>query len=368
MLRMVKAWQTELGDAYALGLVRMALGLMIFWQTFGAARELQTVGYFGDAFHIPFVPESCVPSRLVYTAILATTLLLAALATVGHWGRAALGASALLGLYVLLCDRIQFHHNRYALFLFAGILSLSPCDRSLLLLEGPETVASRVAPLWAQRLAQAQLSIVYLASGCGKFLDTDWRNGLVLADRLARHAQEAIDKGIPRGLLEWLGSPDVASALAKLAIATEIFLAIGLWMRRTRVYALWWGVMFHLTIELTSRVELFTWLTFTIYVLFTTPDVHARKVFFDPSRAKGVVYARLVRLFDWLARFEVVPWQPDDLKTGHTIVVVRRDGTRATGIRAFAMIARCVPVLFPLWAPLALVASFTKAGDANVGA
>jgi hypothetical protein len=42
---------------------------------------------------------------------------------------------------------------------------------------------------------------------------------------------------------------------------------------------------------------------------------------------------------------------------------VRRDGTTATGIRGVAMLARCLPALFPLWAPLALVASFTKRGD-----
>jgi hypothetical protein len=365
MLRLVKAWQTELGDAYVLGLVRMVLGLLIFWQTLGAARQLLSVGYFGDAFHVPFIPEAWVASRLVYTTILAAMLVFAALATVGHRGRIALGACAVFGIYVLLCDRLQFHHNRYSLFLFAGILSLSPCDRSFLILDGTETPAARIAPLWAQRLAQAQLSLIYIASGCGKFKDDDWRNGLVLADRLARHTQEAIDKGTPHWLMEWLANPGTASALAKLAIATELFLSVGLWMRRTRVYALWWGVMFHLAIELTSQVELFTWLTLTIYALFATPDVHARKLFFDPSRPKGAVYARLVRLFDWLARFDIEPWQPDRLKTGHSLVVVRRDGTRATGIRAFAMIARCLPILFPLWAPIAFVASFTRAGEAS---
>jgi hypothetical protein len=49
-------------------------------------------------------------------------------------------------------------------------------------------------------------------------------------------------------------------------------------------------------------------------------------------------------------------------------VIVRRDGSRATGIRALAMVARCVPLLFPLWAPLALLASFTKGGEASASA
>ena len=105
-----------------------------------------------------------------------------------------------------------------------------------------------------------------------------------------------------------------------------------------------------------------------IYALFVTPDVGARKLFFDPSRAKGVILSRLVILLDWFARFEVKPWEPDRLKKGHVIVVVRRDGSRATGVRALAMVARCVPLLFPLWAPLALLASFTKGGEASARA
>jgi hypothetical protein len=368
MRAFIKAWQTELGDAYLLGLVRMILGVFIFWEALGWARELASVGYFGDVFHLAFIPEWGVASRTVYTGILATMLVLAVLAAVGHRARMALGLSALLGMYVLLCDRMQFHHSRYALFCFAGLLSLSPCDRSFLIAGGPESPAGRIGPLWAQRLAQLQVSIIYLASGAAKLVDGDWRDGLVLADRLARHSDEAIARGVPAGLMEWLASPLTSSAIAKLAIASELFLAIGLWPKRTRIYALWWGVMFHLAIELTSKVEIFTWLMLTMYALFASPDVHARKLFFDPSRPKGAVYAHLVLLLDWLARFEVVPWQPDALRTGHSLVVVRRDGSRATGIRAFAMVTRCVPLLFPLWAPVALVASFTKAGEASARA
>jgi hypothetical protein len=360
-----KAWLIELGDTYALGLVRALLGGMVFWEALGWARELALRGYFGDVFHLPFIPEACVPSRLVYTGILASMLVLAALGVVGHRARPALAASAMLGIYVLLCDRLQFHHNRYALFCFTGLLSLSPCDRSFLIAGSIESRAARIGPLWAQRLAQAQLSLIYLASGGGKLSDADWRDGIVLADRMARHSGEALARGVPAAVVAWIASPGAGSALAKVAIATELFLAIGLWSKRTRVYALWWGVWFHLAIEMTSRVELFTWVTMAAYVLFVTPDVNARKLFFDPSRPKGVIYAHLVRSFDWLARFDVVPWQPDALRTGHSLVVVRRDGSRATGIRAFAMVTRCIPALFPLWAPVAFLASFTKGGETS---
>jgi hypothetical protein len=219
--------------------------------------------------------------------------------------------------------------------------------------------------LWASRLAQLQVSIVYLASGGSKLLDPDWRDGIVIGDRFARYGFQALERGVPASLVSFLSLPSSTSAIAKAAIATELFLALGLWMKRTRVFALWWGVMFHLAIEVTSQVETFTWLTLAMYALFATPDVGARQLFFDPSRAKGVVLARLVVWSDWLARFRVRPWEPDSLRRGHVIVVVRRDGSRATGVRALAMVARCIPVLFPLWAPLAFVASLTERGEAS---
>jgi hypothetical protein len=346
----------------------MCVGAILFWHALGAARELETLGYFGDAYHAPLIPESLVAPRAVYTVLVAVRLIAAVLVTVGSFPRAALLTSALLGTYTLLCDRIGYHHNRYALDCYAFLIAFAPCDRSWILAGPPGTTASRTGFLWAQRLAQVQLSIVYLTSGGSKLLDPDWRGGLVIGDRFARYGYQALQHGVPRGVVDLLSQPASTSALSKLAIATELFLAVALWSKRTRVFALWWGTCFHLTIELTSQVETFTWLTLAMFALFATPDVGARKLFFDPSRPKGVVLAGLVASLDWLGRFDVRGWEPDRLKTGHVIVVVRRDGSRATGIRAVAMVARCVPLLFPLWAPLALVASFTKGGEASTAA
>ena len=346
-----------------LGLVRVVLGVFLFYEALRAGHELVTEGYFGDAFHMAFLPESLVPSRAVYTVLLAIELVLAALVVSGHRARLALVAGAGVGLHLLLCNRLQFHHNRYSLLLFAFLLSLSPCDRAFVVTGGPKAVGTRTGPLWAMRLAQAQLSIIYLASALSKLFDDDWRGGLVIGDRFLRHAHEALAKGIPAPVVDFMCQPGVTSALAKAAIVTELALALGLWWKRTRVVLLWWGVWFHLTIEVTSQVEIFSWLSLTIYALFATPDVKARKVYFDPVRVKGKILGRIIMLLDWLARFDVRPWEPDGLKKGHSLVVVRRDGTRATGVRALAMVARCTPLLFPLWAPLALVASFTKQGD-----
>jgi uncharacterized integral membrane protein len=360
----IHRWRDEVGDAYVLGLVRVVLGLLLFANALRAAHEVQSE-YFGDVFHWPIIPEGLVPSRAVYAVLVVAQVLLSALVVAGYRARGALFASAGLGAYVLLCDRLQYHHNRWALFCYSLLLSLAPCDRSFFAAGPPPGI--RIGPLWAARLAQLQLSLIYVASGGSKLLDADWRAGRVVLERFHLYGHHAVASGVPQRVVDWFQEPGVASALSKLAIATELFLAIALWSRHARVFALWWGLWFHLIIEATSRVEGFTWLTLAIYALFATPDVRARKLFFDASRVRGRLLARAVSMLDWLARFEIRPWAPDDIRRGHVIVIIRRDGTLATGVRALAMVTRCTP-LFPLWAPVALLASFTERGEASAGA
>src|SRR5450755_2498914 len=109
MIALVRRWLDEAGDTYLLGLVRTCVGAILFWHALGAARELETLGYFGDAYHLPLIPESLVAPRAVYTLVVAVRLIAAVLVTVGSFPRAALLTSALLVTYTLLCDRIGYH-------------------------------------------------------------------------------------------------------------------------------------------------------------------------------------------------------------------------------------------------------------------
>jgi len=264
MTAALQRWRDEEGDVAVLGLVRVAFGLLLLWNAVRAARELAR-GYFGDVFHWPLLPEALVPSPAVYSVVVGVQLVLAMLVVAGRWrARGALFASAVLGSYVLSCDRLQFHHNRWALFCQALLLSLAPCDRSFRF--GPRLPC--VGPLWAARLVGLQLSIIYVASGASKLLDPDWRSGVVLLERFHLYASHAIATGVPERVMNALAQPAAASVLAKGAIATELFLAVGLWPARTRWFALCWGTAFHLIIEATSRVEGFTWLVLASYLVF----------------------------------------------------------------------------------------------------
>src|SRR5262245_49097309 len=77
----VRRWADETGDAWVLGMVRAAVGLMLFLQGLSAADELVTAGYFGDRFHLPLIPEAMVPPRTIYLGIVAARILLAVLVT-----------------------------------------------------------------------------------------------------------------------------------------------------------------------------------------------------------------------------------------------------------------------------------------------
>src|SRR5580693_4366408 len=197
MLAAVRRWRDEVGDTYILGAARIALGLLLLANALRAARELKDV-FFGDVFHWPILPERCVPSHAVYTVIVILEVLLAVLVVAGRWARPALFGCALAGIYVLLCDRLQFHHNRWALFCYALLLSLAPCDRSFLVAGAPAPTS--VGPLWAVRLAQVQVSFIYVSSGGSKLLDPDWRCGQVIWERFRLYGQQALDAGVPRGV------------------------------------------------------------------------------------------------------------------------------------------------------------------------
>jgi hypothetical protein len=352
---LLRRWQTETGELHLLRLARAGVGLMLFASAVRQARDALSTTAFGDVFRMPMIPASLVVPRPVYLVVTLVQLVLALIVVSGWHARAALFASSLSGLYVLLCDRLQYHNNRYALLLFAFILSFAPCERRA----RDDSDDSERGPLWAQRLAQLQLAIIYLASGSSKLLDPEWRAGRVIGDRLARSFERSVALGVPAGLMRWLAEPQVAELLSKAAIGTELFLSVGLFLPRLRVLALFVGIVFHVTIEVTSQVELFGWLCLTMYVLFAAPSTRERIVHFDPGRAPSRMAAGALRRLDWLRRFDFRPSAGE----APAWLVVDRDGTRATGLLGWTLTARAIPLLFPLYVPLLLAAKLGRAGE-----
>jgi len=347
-------------DAWVLGLLRLAISALLFFNGLRLILELSRGGYFADYFHIPLIPEEWLPGRSVYALLLGVQALASLLAFSGVWSREALLTASSLGLYFMLCDRLQYHNNRYALLLLGFLLAFMPCDRAFLLVRGRAHALpreERIAPTFARRLFQLQVSLIYLGSTAGKLLDTDWRSGQVLFMRYAHAPEFCAQHGfaLPAWLALILTSAWFASLAAKAAIASELFIALGIWLPRARRLALWVGVIFHISIELTANVELFSWLMVAAYLAFVVPELRERRFEFAPDNPPAAVLARLVSLFDWCARFE-----PTELsKTsahGAAFYVTNREGRRASGALGLAQLAEALPLFFPLWLPLSLYA------------
>ena len=93
---------------------------------------------------------------------------------------------------------------------------------------------------------------------------------------------------------------------AKLVIATELFIAAGLWSRRTRYAAVWVAVCFHVAIQLSASVEVFSYLAIAALVIWAVPSTRDRTLVVDPVRHRVAITA-VVRSLDWLARFRIEP-------------------------------------------------------------
>jgi hypothetical protein len=335
-------WLGEEREAYVLGLLRIAFSLLLLRQTYKRARELWTWGYFGHVFHLPLLPEAFVPSEATYRALLVVQALGCVLAFLGIFARPALFTAAFTGLFVFLCDRLQYHNNRYELLLLSLLVSLTPCDRSFLALRRGAT--GGLAPRWAARAVGAQVSIAYLASSLGKLFDDDWRGGVVMARRFAM-GQARLSRIVPEEWASILTRPWFAHAASLSAIISELFLALGLWHRRTRPVALWLGVMFHGGIEISANVELFSYTMLCGYLVFVTPELRERRLSWGASGRRPFA---LFRRLDVLARFR----HEQQAAQSELLVTTDREGRAHHGLAAWRELSRAMPPLFPLWIPL----------------
>lgn len=341
---MTPRFLSEERETYVLSVARMAFGILVALFTLKLARELWQRPFFGDVFHVPLVPESWVPSKAGYTAMLVLQGGAALLGAFGFWARPALGIAASLGLYGMACDRLQYHNNRYELLLLTLLLALTPCDRALRLGKRDEPGPG---PRWAVYAMGAQLTVVYLASSLGKLLDPAWRGGSVLGPRFEEARPILHGFGLDF-VADLLAIPGVAHAASVSAIAAELFLALGQWFPKTRVVALWLGVMFHLGIEAFARVELFSYTMLAGYIAFVTPELQERALSWRGAEGAEPRLLKAFQRLDWLRRFRhgATPSQTD------LLITTDRHGTEHRGLAAFRELARATPLAFPAWLPL----------------
>lgn len=335
----------EPGSVRAMALLRIVLAPVVVVHLLPfLADSLDGTDYL-DHFHepwFPFVPE--VPGTVQF-ALIWTGAVAAVGMGVGWRTRLTAPLTTLCVAGNFFLSQHHFRHNRaFLLFLLAAV-ALSDSGRVLSLDARRRRPPDDTATLWPLWLLRAMASSVYLASGVSKLIDPDWAGGLVLWDRAVRHQHLVADR-VPEPLAGWVVDVVtqrwVHAVTSPLAVAMELFIGVGLWFGRTRIAAVWVAVLFHLSIELSASVEVFSLAAIAALAIWATPATRDRTVTVPDIRT-----ARRIHRLDWLARFDV------HVEPGADTEIVDRDGSRRSGRDALWMIRSRLPLTFFVAAPVA---------------
>lgn len=328
------------GSTRPLALLRIVLGPVVLAHLAPfLADSLRGISYL-DRFHTPWLaglPEApaSVQVLMIWTGAVAAIAL-----GLGWHTRvvAPLTFACVAGNFFL--SQTHFRHNRAFLLILLAAVALGASGRVLSLdarrrrRQGrPVGESATIWPLWLLRVL---VSSVYFASGFSKLIDPDWSGGLVLWDRAVRY-QELMRERLPHGPLTDLAVDVVTTrwvhaATSPIAVAMELFIALGLWSARTRLAAIWIAIFFHLSIEVSASVEVFSLAAIGALVIWITPVSRDRTV--------TVADGTWIRRLDWFARFDVHE------EPGAPLSVTDRDGTRLVGREARHLVASRLPLTF----------------------
>lgn len=329
----------------SLALLRLVLGPVVLVHLWPFLTETASGSTYRDHFHAPWwelAPElpGAAQVAMVWVGAVAAVAL-----SLGWRTRLVAPLTWLCVAGNLFLSQHHFRHNRAFLLLLLAAVALGDSGRVLSLdavrrrirtgarPTDPGGDLGTVWPLWLLRVLAAS---VYLASGFSKLIDPDWSGGLVLWDRAVRH-QHLVHERVPGPLadavVELVTTRWVHAITSPIAVAMELFIGIGLWFGPTRLTAIWVALFFHLSIELSASVEVFSFAAIAALVIWATPSTR--------DRVAVVPDATWVRRLDWLARFEVVE------RPGATLTVTDRDGTVHEGTAARWLLWSRLPVVFP---------------------
>jgi hypothetical protein len=327
------------GDPRALRLLRALLGPIVLLHLAPFLADLRAGHWYGDTFTQPWFAWYPEAPRALYAALLWATAAAALLMMVpGRTARLANVAAAALVAYNFFLSQTHFHHNRAYLVIVLALVALVPAR------------GARV-PLWPLFLLRFEHATTYFASGFSKLIDPDWWGGVVTWDRVLRH-RAALDASVaPEWLKSLVTDERFHQIFAKANVLTELFLAVGLWFRPTRLAAIWVALAFHLMIEISAQVQAFSYLAIATLLVWATPRTCDRVLVAGPR------FARLVRALDWLARFRV---EEGELR------VVDRDGRQLRGGAAVRFVLSRLPLTFFFVAPFARQKTYT--GSSKPGA
>jgi hypothetical protein len=301
---------------------------------------------YSDSFYEPYLSWYPEAPRALYVALLVLGAVAAIAMSIGVFTRAATVTTFAVVTYNLFLSTTHFHNNRAYLVIVLGLLAVAPAGWGA---SGPAW------PLWLLRF---ECSAIYAASGISKLVDPDWFGGTVTWQRVVQERSEL--HALPNWVVSVLTDRDFHTGAAKLIVFTELFIAAGLWSRRTRYAAVWVAVVFHTSIQLSASVEVFSFLAISVLIVWAVPSTRDRVLRLDMTDPAQRRLATTVRRLDWLARFRV-----EQAAAGSAVAVVDRDGRSIRGKAAIAFTFSRLPLTAWFALPTLLLPSVRRARRAE---
>lgn len=275
-----------------LAVLRIAIGLALLMHLGGRWFYVHEL-YSTEALVLPYgiVYELGLPHLSYPMALgLFSTLMLCVFAIIlGFWTNLALWAAAVLQLYFMSCTSLFVCAVDSIAFLTLVFLAMSRCGDALsvdrfLAVTGeawptsdmqlnPSDLWSARGAIWPQRAVALQISFIYLCATAMKLGHSGWGylTGVELAGGLQRW-QFATAASIWIAHHWWM-----AMLMSSAGTFGELFLAVGLNVRRLRPYALAFGIGMHLTILITLRIPHgLSLIMIASYAAFVEPETWQR--------------------------------------------------------------------------------------------
>jgi hypothetical protein len=342
----------------ALALLRMLVGPIVLLHLQPFLRDAFAGVIYRDVFHEPYLTWLPDLPRGAYVAVLVVGAAAAVTTSLGLFTRLSTVTVFAVVTYNVALSTTHYHHNRAYLVIVLAALAAAPCGRELSLdawlrrRRGLLPLDNR-APAWTLWLLRFEASTVYVASGLSKLLDGDWFGGTVTWDRVARSRDRIVAQSpLPGWAIDLLTSRAFHTYAAKVIVLTELAIGLGFWWRRTRYAAVWVAVAFHVAIELSASVQVFSYLAIAVLLVWAVPSTRDRALEVDTATATGHRLVTAVTALDWLARFRIV-----EAPGSGPPRAVDRDGTVREGGAAVAFVASRLPLTAWFALPLLLVPS-----------
>ncbi len=266
-------------ETRSLAVVRALVGAVAVLHLWPIAYDGLRGETYHDRFHQPYADWLPQLGPRLFTSLLVVGTVSAVSMSVGYRTRTASALTFGVVAYHLAMSTTHMHNNRAYLVAVLAILAMAPTGRVLSADAWRAGRAGRpldpLAPAWPIWLLRFECALVYGASGFSKLIDRDWFGGTVTWGRVA--AQEAMVRAsvLPDVVADLVLDRSFHSIAAKAIVATELFIAGGLWWRRTRMWAVAAAVLFHLMIEVSAEVQIFSYLGVAVLVVWADPSMRS---------------------------------------------------------------------------------------------